>query len=120
MYQSYLRGIEREVMMKHLIYLSAALLVCLLMAAAPSAEAASEVYTNTGTLASISLDYETVVVEVPVKDRSMTVGGPLVESAEVKRGGRPAALKDFREGEKVTVDWRYTESGHRILGLHAP
>ena len=65
MYQSYLRGIEREVMVKHLIYLSAALLVCLLMAAAPSAEAASEVYTNTGTLASISLDYETVVVEVP-------------------------------------------------------
>jgi hypothetical protein len=115
----YLKRIEKEVMMKPMFRLAGVLLVCLLLAAAQYASAASEVYTNRGVLASISLDYETIVVEVPVENGSMTVGGPLVEGAGLKRDGRRATLEDFREGEEVTVDWRYTESGHRILGLYA-
>ena len=83
-----------------------------------SVDAASGVYTNRGEISGISLTHDTVVVEVPVKGQLMTVGGALVDDAELKMGNRTAALEDFVVGETVTVKWQYTEQGHRILGLY--
>ena len=82
--------------------------------------AASQVYTNRGEITAIEPAYDTVVVEVPKDGQRMTVGGPLVEGAELKKDGRSVQLSDFHTGETVTVRWRYTEKGHRIIGLHAP
>jgi hypothetical protein len=80
--------------------------------------AASHVYTNRGDISAIDVDYETIVVEVPVSGQMMTVGGPLVPDADLKRGDRSVSLDDFSVGESVTVKWRYTDNGHRILGVY--
>jgi hypothetical protein len=93
--------------------------LCLFGATALCVQAAAHVYTNRGEISAIDLTYDTVVVEVPMGDQMMTVGGPLVEGAELKKDNRSVSLGDFTVGETVTVKWRYTETGHRIEGLYA-
>lgn len=77
-----------------------------------------KIYIMTGTLSALNLEYNTAVIEVPLDNgQTFTVGGPLAANAILKIGGHCAMLKDFSVGEKVTVKWRSTDSGHLILAL---
>jgi hypothetical protein len=100
------------------VWIIAVAILCLLGLMVWDAMAATGIYTNRGEISGIDIDFNTVVVEIPVDGQLMTVGGPLVEDVELKKGNRPATLRDFTVGETVTVKWRYTESGHRILGVY--
>lgn len=100
--------------MKSAIFWWALALVFLMTSAALAGE---RVYTRQGEIAAINPRYDTVVVEIPVPNDSMTVGGPLATDAKVTRGNRPASLGDFEVGEQVTVRWRVTEKGHIIERL---
>jgi hypothetical protein len=82
------------------------------------AHAGNTTRTGMGKISGIDLTYDTVVVEVPIiDDQLMTVGGPLADGAQLKKENHSAALEDFEIGEKVTVKWRSTDDGPRILAL---
>jgi hypothetical protein len=95
-----------------------AVVFSLVLAAALTVNAAaSPVYTNQGTISGIDLTHDTIVVEVPVKGKQMTVGGPLVQDAKLMKGNRAVDLEDFKEGEKVWIEWQYTDQGHRVHSI---
>ena len=79
--------------------------------------AAEKRYVMKGEIRAIELDYNTVVIEVPLGKKMFTVGGPLSSNAVLKKRGRLAKLADFLVGEVVTVRWKATEKGHIIEGL---
>jgi hypothetical protein len=63
----------------------------------------------------------TVVVEVPIaNDQMLTVGGPLVETATLKKnGGGQVDLTAFQEGEWVDITWQKTDETLLIKALAA-
>jgi hypothetical protein len=77
------------------------------------------IYQMVGDITAIDLGYNTVVVEVPLAGKTFTVGGPLSSEAVLTRGGKSAALADFRVGDRITVKWEATGKGHVILLLKA-
>jgi hypothetical protein len=79
--------------------------------------AGKRIYQMSGDITAIDLDYHTVVVEVPLAGKSLTVGGPLSSEAVLKRGSKSVGLEDFRVGDRVTVKWEIAEQGHIILSL---
>ncbi|MGD2268781.1 MAG: hypothetical protein PVI06_00160 [Desulfobacterales bacterium] len=79
--------------------------------------AGDRVYSRGGKISAINLLDNVVVIEIPVPNDSMTVGGALAPNAKVTKGNRPATLDDFKVGETVNVRWRVTETGHTIEGL---
>jgi hypothetical protein len=81
--------------------------------------AGEEVYKMTGEIAAIDLAHNTVVVEVALGQKMFTVGGPLSSGAVLKKAGQVVGLADFRRGDRVTVTWEATESGHLIVSLKA-
>jgi hypothetical protein len=82
------------------------------------AYAGNTTHTNQGTISAIDLKHDTVVVEVPIiDDQLMTVGGRFVEGAKLEKKNHSVSLEDFTVGDKVTVKWRSTDDGHRILAL---
>jgi len=94
-----------------------AILLWVMSFSAPTVTA-DKVYVMTGTLCALDLDCNTAVIKVPLDNgKIFTVGGPLSANAVLKKGGHPAMLRDFSVGEKVTVKWRSTGSGHLILTL---
>lgn len=70
-----------------------------------------------GNLAAIDLRYHTVVIEVPLKGKEHTVGGPLSPEAILKRSGQSVSLADFQIGDQVIFIWESTKKGHVILSL---
>jgi hypothetical protein len=84
------------------------------------AMAGENVYLMTDKITAIDQDYNTVVIEVPLKKGMFTVGGPLSSSAVLKKGGKTARLSDFAVGEQVKVKWRSTETGHVIEMIDLP
>lgn len=103
------------------IWTAIALFTFILVAGVGSVSAKkSQVYTMTGRIAAINLNYDTVVVEVPVKDgQLMTVAGPLVDNAQLKKDGRNSNLQDFEIGNQVTVTWEKNDDGLFIRRLVA-
>ena len=83
------------------------------------ASAANKVYEMVGDITAIDLAYNTVVIEVPLKRGTFTVGGPISARAVLFRGEQSAELLDFQAGDRVTVRWEATERGHLILFLKA-
>ncbi|MGD2126108.1 MAG: hypothetical protein PVG99_08520 [Desulfobacteraceae bacterium] len=79
--------------------------------------AAEENYIMMGEIKAIETASKTVVVEVPVGNRLYTVGGPLSARAVLRKGGHLANLFDFAAGDKVTVHWKKTDTGHIIEAL---
>ena len=79
----------------------------------------NEVYAMSGKIKAMDLQDETAVIECPVGKKMFTVAGPLAPKAELKKGGKPAQLKDFEEGESVNVKWKAVAQGHLILMLTA-
>lgn len=86
-----------------------------------SAQAATvKHYSMTGKISAIDRIHDTVVVQVPVAgNQLMTVGGPLVEKAVLKKDGRAALLDDFHVGDKVRVGWEKLKTGLDIEKLVA-
>ena len=102
----------------HLITLVLAVISSLYFSGAQS-WAGEKVYHMVGDITAIDLEYNTVVVEVPLAETLFTVGGPLTSDAVLKRHGQSAGLADFQVGDRVTVRWKATEEGHVILLLKA-
>ncbi len=86
---------------------------------APTAMAAQpKVYTHSGEISAIDLQHGTVVVEVPVEQGTMTVGGPLIPEAALRKDGKKADLNDFSVGENVQISWEKTDETlmiHRLV-----
>ena len=74
----------------------------------------SQSYKMTGKITGIDLNYQTIVIEVPLGSQMFTVGGPLASDANLTKGNQPAMLQDFNVGEKVTVIFHSTDQGHVI------
>ncbi len=73
-----------------------------------------------GLITDINSKYDTVVVEVPMGHEMFTVAGPIHEKAVLKRNGRSVNLDQFQKGDRVTVRWHTTDSGHVIDALVSP
>jgi len=100
--------------------IAAALAVLMAGALAASPACAGQGRTMIGSITDINSKYETVVVEVPMGGEKFTVAGPVHEQAVLERNDRPVRLDQFHSGDKVTVRWHTTESGHVIDGLVYP
>jgi hypothetical protein len=81
--------------------------------------AGERIYLMTGDITAIDLEYNTVVIEVPLEGKSFTVGGPLSHEAILKKGGQKVDLSAFQVGDRLKVKWEATEKGHVILSLNA-
>ena len=77
------------------------------------------IYLMTGDITAIELEYNTVVIEVPMVGKTFTVGGPLSCEAILKKGRQVVDLSAFQVGDRVKVKWEATEKGHVILSLTA-
>ena len=88
-------------------------------AADTKAEKTGEVFIMSGKVKAAEPQYNTAVVECPVGGQLFTVAGSLAPKAVLKKAGKSAELKDFKEGEHVQVKWQATENGHLILMLAA-
>jgi hypothetical protein len=77
------------------------------------------VYVMSGKIKAVDLQYDTAVIDCPEGKRVFTVAGPLAHKADLLKGGKPTQLKDFKEGERVTVKWKAVPDGHLILMLSA-
>ena len=82
------------------------------------AEEPYEIHTAQGKLTEVNPDYDTVVVEVPVEGKQMTVAGKLVPNAKVMKKDNRAELSEFSVDETVSVKWMVTDKGLNILELH--
>ena len=78
-----------------------------------------EVFLMSGKIQALDLQHDTAVIDCPVGGKIFTVGGPLAPKAVLKKGGKAAQLKDFRQGEAVSVKWKAVPEGHLILMLSA-
>ncbi len=88
-------------------------------AADMKAQKTGEIFTMSGTLKAVDTEYNTAVVECPLKGLMFTVAGPLGPKADLVIGGKAAQLNNFTQGEHVKVKWQATEKGHLILMLAA-
>ena len=106
----------RRAMMFRLALLTAVLSLGLFVC---EADAAQHAHQMTGKITAIDSMANTVVVDVPLHGKMLTVGGPLSQKAVLKKGGKSVGLNDFKVGDKVTVKWMTTGNGPVIEGLHA-
>jgi hypothetical protein len=91
---------------------------CSLCFANPSG-AGERLYKMTGDITAIDLKYHTVVIEVPMVEKTFTVGGSLAPEVVLQKGGHSVGLADFQVGDQVVVTWEHTNEGHLILSLTA-
>lgn len=94
------------------------LVLLFLFFASTALGASPEVYTHSGEIAAIDLQHGTVVVEVPVEQGALTVGGPLIPAATLRKGEQRARLDDFSVGEQVQISWEKTDETlliHRLV-----
>jgi hypothetical protein len=107
--------------MKKLSFLGALVLfmVLSLLFSVANSRAGEKIYKMTGNIAAIDQAYNTVVIEVPIRGKTFTVGGSLAPNAVLEKSGQSVHLADFLAGDRVVVTWRQTESGHLILSLTA-
>ncbi len=86
--------------------------------AVPGMGATPKIYKMKGKITAIDLEYNTVVVDVPIGKKTYTVAGPLAKDAVLKKGNKTdVTLKDFQKGESVVVEWEVTEKGHIVKQL---
>jgi hypothetical protein len=80
-----------------------------------------EVYVMSGKVKVVDLKDNTAVINCPIDNGKeiFTVAGPLAHNAKLEIGGKPTELKNFKEGEDVTVKWEAVPDGHLILRLAA-
>lgn len=95
--------------------LGVAFILLILFGGLLTARAQDKIYTRQGILTAVDYQHDTIVVEVPVNGREMTVAGPLALGASVVKEGHTAGLADLEVGATVTVKWERTPEGHSIL-----
>ena len=105
---------KRRGVFKRLLVL-VALTAFMAVSTSPAMASGAKIYQMRGKITAVDVVDHTVVIDVPIaKNKIFTVAGPLATDATLKKGSRDATLKDFHEGEWVTVTWQPTESGHLI------
>lgn len=88
--------------------------------AAAQVKASNNTYTMSGRISAINTDAGTVVVQVPVKNNQMmTVAGPVVKKATLKKKGRKIDLGGFQVGDHVQITWQKTDKTLLIKRLIA-
>ena len=76
-------------------------------------------YKMTGKVSAVDLTHQTITIEVPLAAQMFTVAGPLAPDARLTKADKPATLKDFKVGERVTVIFHSNDQGHvidRLMG----
>jgi hypothetical protein len=76
-------------------------------------------YKMTGKISAIDLTHQTITIEVPLAAQMFTVAGPLAADARLTKANKPATLKDYNVGERVTVIFHSNDQGHvidRLIG----
>jgi len=79
--------------------------------------AQDRIYTRQGVLTAVDFQHDTIVVQIPVNGREMTVAGPLAAGARVTVEGQAAGLDFLEVGKTVTVTWKRTPEGPHILAV---
>jgi hypothetical protein len=82
-----------------------------------TAHAGDTLHTRQGVLTAVDFQHDTIVVEIPVNGREMTVAGPLAAGARVTVEGQTAGLDFLEVGKTVTVTWKRTPEGPHILAV---
>jgi len=68
-------------------------------------------WADTGTVAAVTLESRTIVVEVPRGKDSLTIGAEVLPDAVLKAAGRPIRLAEIRVGNRVRIEWSRREHG---------
>ncbi len=100
------------------IIVSTFVLSMLLVFSSAAWSASPPLHSLRGEIAAIDLQHGTVVVEVPVEQGSLTVGGPVVPDAALQKNGKKVDLNAFSVGEEVQVAWEKTDETlliHRLV-----
>ena len=105
---------------RRLTFTLAILLIGVFVAGAFFAHAAEQavVRSGMGKLTAVDENWETVVVEVPMNDKQLTVGGELAPGASVTKNKQTVGLTDLDINEMIQVTWRVTDRAIYILELH--
>jgi hypothetical protein len=72
-----------------------------------------------GEVASVDINHQTIVVEVPMGKGLFTVGGKVTSKTRLIKGIIKVPLSSFKIGEKVVIRWRGTPDGHLIESVTA-
>jgi len=101
---------------RDIIVIGIAIIFAATLFATPSLAAKPKIYKMEGKISAIDLQYNTVVIQVPLTKKNVfTVGGPLAKDAVLKRGNKKdVSLKNFKVGDTVIVEWEPTSQGHVI------
>jgi hypothetical protein len=109
---------KEAVMQRNHLFTIVAGTIAMVLVAWGTAAAGGHTQTLTGHIAAIDTNHSTVVVDAPVGDRQLTIGGPLAEDAQLRKDGRTADLNAFQVGDRVSVTWQRTDKGisiHRLV-----
>jgi hypothetical protein len=87
--------------------------------AAQEGEVAPEgrVTTLVGQLTHVEPQSDTVVVEVPIADKLVTVGAWGIEGTTLTSGGQSIAFEDLEPGSRVRITFRRVADGDELLSL---
>jgi hypothetical protein len=84
-----------------------------------AAKTVGKMFVMSGKIKGVYPQWGTAVIDCPEGNQIFTVAGPFASNAELLKGGKPAQLEEFKEGESVTVKWKTVPNGHLILMLSA-
>ena len=71
-------------------------------------------YKNAGLISAIDPNLHKMSIELPLGPRRHMMTGTLNSNTVFQKNGRPATLSDFKEGDVVLVEWRFTRNGKII------
>lgn len=83
-----------------------------------AAWAGGQKWADTGKVAAVTPASRTIVVEIPRRKDSLTVGAEVLPNAVIKAGDQTIPLSDIRVGDRVRIEWSRGEQGdvaHRII-----
>ncbi|MFQ5990445.1 MAG: hypothetical protein ACE5K9_11065, partial [Candidatus Methylomirabilales bacterium] len=73
---------------------------------------------DTGTVAAVTVDSRTIVVEIPRGTDSLTVGAEVLPDAILKADGQEIDLAEIQVGDQVRIEWSRSDQGvvaHKII-----
>ncbi|MFQ5839216.1 MAG: hypothetical protein ACE5HK_00675 [Candidatus Methylomirabilales bacterium] len=75
---------------------------------------------DTGIVSAVTLSSRTIVVEIPRRNQSLTVGAVVLPNAELQADGNKIELADIQVGDRVRIVWSTRADGgvaHKIIVL---
>jgi hypothetical protein len=76
-----------------------------------------QVTTLVGTITAVAPGSQTVVVDVPLKDTTITVGATGVPETRITEHGKASSFEQLQPGAKVRVTFRRASDGDQLLAL---